>query len=42
MEKLKTTYTLVRQSKLAPEENWDDARSTPPPASTEAEVETTL
>ncbi len=41
MEKLKTIYTLVRQSKLAPEENWDDARFSPPPAPAETEAETT-
>ena len=41
VEKLKAIYTLVRQSKLAPEENWDDARFSPPPAPAKTEAETT-
>ena len=42
VEKLKTIYTLVRQSKLAPEENWDDVRFSPPPAPAETETEITV
>lgn len=39
VEKLKAIYTLVRQGKLAPEENWgDDALATSIPAADEAET----
>jgi hypothetical protein len=42
VEKLKSIYTLVRQSKLAPEENWDDAHFTPSPTPAETETETAV
>ncbi len=41
VEKLKVIYTLVRQRKLAPEENWGDAHSPPPPVPAEIKAETT-
>lgn len=43
MEKLRAIYTLVRQGKLSPDENWgDDAPPTPPSDAQEGESETAI
>ncbi|OGZ32235.1 MAG: hypothetical protein A3H02_00840 [Candidatus Niyogibacteria bacterium RIFCSPLOWO2_12_FULL_41_13] len=40
LEKLRIIYTLVRQNKLSPEENWDDVQKFPLSAGAPTETET--